>query len=68
MAKKLGLSQANICDFEKGRKVPSASKAEKMARKLKEIPQFWVQIAVQDMLRAQDLDYIVKIEQKPKAA
>lgn len=64
LADKLGLSKGNICDLEKERKVPSPAKAEEIAKKLGELPQYWVEVAVQDMLRSQDLDYVVKIEGK----
>ena len=64
LADKLGLSKGNICDFEKERKVPSPAKASEMAKRLGELPQYWVEVAVQDMLHAQNLDYTVKIEGK----
>jgi transcriptional regulator with XRE-family HTH domain len=68
LAKKLGLSRANICDLEKGRRVPSAGRAFAMAKKLKEPAQYWVQIALQDELRAHKINYVVKIELEKKVA
>ena len=50
--------------MEKERKIPSPSKASEIAKKLGELPQYWVEVAVQDMLSSQDLDYVVKIEGK----
>ena len=66
-AKALGLSKANLCDLEKGRKIPTPSRAQAIAKRLKELPQYWVEVAVQDMLKAQKLAYIVKLKE-PKAA
>jgi transcriptional regulator with XRE-family HTH domain len=68
LAKRLGLSPANICDLEKGRKIPSPARAQQIAKKLNEPAQFWVEIAIQDMLRSQKLNYIVKLEAVKKAA
>jgi transcriptional regulator with XRE-family HTH domain len=62
LAKKLRLSKGNVCDFEKGRKIPSPAKAEEMAQILGDMPAYWVQIVIQDQLSANDLDYSVKIE------
>ncbi len=52
LAKKLKLSKGNICDFEKGRKIPSPSKAEEMAKILGDMPAYWVNVALQDQLSA----------------
>jgi transcriptional regulator with XRE-family HTH domain len=61
LAKKLKLSKANLCDLEKGRKIPSPARAEEIAKALKELPQYWVEVAVQDMLTSQKLKYVVKL-------
>ena len=34
-AKKLGISRANLCDIEKGRKIPSPARSARIAKKLK---------------------------------
>ena len=62
LSKKLNISRSNLCDLEKGRKIPSPGRAEDFAKKLKELPQYWVEVAVQDLLRTQKLKYIVKLE------
>lgn len=49
-AKVLGISQASLCDLEKGRRIPSPERAAGIARKLKESESFWVQLALQDHL------------------
>lgn len=60
-SKKLGLSRANLCDIEKGRKVPSAERAAKMAKKLGVPEKVLVQLSIQDMLKASHLDYRVEL-------
>ena len=56
-----GLSRGVICDYEKGRRIPSPEKAAEIARLLGEIEHYWVQTALQDYLRKHDLDYEVQL-------
>lgn len=46
----LGISQASLCDLEKGRRIPSPERAASIAKKLKEPAAYWVQLALQDHL------------------
>lgn len=57
----LGISPQSLCDIEKERRIPSPSRAAKIARKLDEPESFWVQLALQDMLRKEDLNLVVSI-------
>jgi transcriptional regulator with XRE-family HTH domain len=57
----LGMSQQSLCDLEKGRKIPSADRAAKIAKKLKEPKDFWIKLALQDTLRSQNLHYEVSL-------
>ena len=57
----LGISPQSLCDIEKERRIPSPSRAAKIARKLGEPESFWVQLSLQDMLRKEDLDLVVSI-------
>ena len=57
----LGISPQSLCDIEKERRIPSPSRAAKIARKLGEPESFWVQLALQDMLRREDLNLVVSI-------
>ena len=60
-AKVLGISPANLCDLEKGRKIPSPLRAVNIAKKL-ELPEaLLVQIALQDTLKKDNLDFKIKI-------
>lgn len=49
-AKVLGISQASLCDLEKGRRIPTPERAAKIAKKLNEPPALWIQLALQDQL------------------
>ena len=57
----IGVSGANICDLEKGRKIPSAKRAHDIAYALGMYEPFWVEIALQDQLKQQGLNYKVSI-------
>ena len=62
LGKKLGgISRGIVCDFEKGRRVPSPEKAAEFAKKLGEIESYWIEVAMQDYLREHDLKYTVKL-------
>lgn len=61
-AKKLGLSPANLCDLEKGRKIPGPLRAIRIARKLGLSETFLLQVALQDILRREKIKYHVTVE------
>ena len=61
MAKLLGLSRANLCDIEKGRKLPSASRALKIARKLGMVEAHAVELVFQDILRKEKIKFKVSV-------
>jgi transcriptional regulator with XRE-family HTH domain len=63
--KMIGLSTANLCDIEKGRKRVSPEKAEKIAKALKVPPSLLVRLSIEETLAASGLKY--KIEVKPAA-
>lgn len=62
-ARKLGLSPANLCDLEQGRRVPSPSRAKKIARKLGLPEKGLIALALQDTLRNEGLRYAVVLEE-----
>ncbi len=62
-AKKLGLSRANLCDIEKGRKLVSPERAAKIAKKMKLPEAVLIQLALQDALREAKLNYLVEIKE-----
>lgn len=61
-AKKLKISKANLCDIEKGRKLISIERAAKFAKILKDIELLYVQVALDDQLRAACLNYEVQLK------
>lgn len=63
--KKVGLSIANLCDIEKGRKGVSPEKAEQIAKAIKVPPALLVRLSIEESLQAAGLKY--KIEIKPAA-
>lgn len=69
-AKFLGISQQSLCDLEKGRKIPSPDRASRIAKKLHEPEDFWIKLALQDILRSQNFHYEVSLSEakKKKAA
>lgn len=61
MANKLGTSKQKLCDFEKGRRLPSVKMVAKWAKKLKHPQKIWVQIVLQDQLRRDNIKLKVSI-------
>ena len=62
-AKKLGLSVQNLNDLEKGRRIPTASRAAKIAKKLHLPEMGLIQLAVRDSLSKEGFEYQVKLEE-----
>jgi len=60
-AKQLGISAQSLCDIEKGRRVPTPKRAAKIADQIGQPANFWIQLAFQDMLRKEHLDYKVSV-------
>lgn len=60
-AKFLGITPSSLCDMEKGRKIPSPSRAAKIAKKLGMIEISWIEMAIQDQLRKENFNYKVKL-------
>ena len=61
-AKRLGISPQSLCDIEKGRKIPSPKRASKIAKILSEPIAFWVQLALQDLVKKEKLNLSVSVE------
>ncbi len=55
MASKLKVAKQKLCDFEKGRRIPSIKMAATWAKKLKQPQEVWVQVVLQDQLRKDKL-------------
>lgn len=63
-AEKIGISPANLCDIEKGRKGVSLFKAADIARKIGYSATFLVQLALQEQVESSGLDYTVEVKKR----
>jgi transcriptional regulator with XRE-family HTH domain len=63
--KRIGISVANLCDIEKGRKGVSPEKAEQIAKAAGVPPALLVRLSIEESLQAAGLKY--KVEIKPAA-
>ena len=61
MARRLGLSRANLCDLEKGRKLPSPGRAFRIARKLGMVEAHVIELVLQDLLRHEKVNLRVSV-------
>ena len=61
-SKKLDLSKQNISDLENGRRVPSPSRAAKIAKKLKLPEAPLIELAIRDSLLKEGFKYDVHLE------
>lgn len=55
-SKLLKISPASLCDLEKGRKIPSVSRAAKIAEALGVSQKMFVETAIQDQLNREGLE------------
>ena len=60
-SKVLGISVQSLSDLEKGRRIPSPSRAIEIANKIGEPEAYWVQLALQDKLKDEDIDLKVTV-------
>ena len=60
-ARFLGITAASLCDIEKGRRIPTAKRAAKIAKQIGHPENYWIQLAFQDMLRQEHLNYKVSV-------
>lgn len=63
-AKKLGITPQSLCDLEKGRRIPSAQRAAKIARALGEPIETWISLALSDMVREVRPDLKVSVKKE----
>ena len=60
-ATRLGISKANLCDIEKGRKLVGVERAAKFAKVLGVPTTVLVQLSLQDQLRQAKLKLVVEV-------
>jgi len=58
----LGISPANLCDIEKGRKGISLYKATEIARTIGYSPTVLVQLALQELITSCGLNYTIEVK------
>lgn len=58
----IGLSVANLCDIEKGRKGVSPEKAEQIARAIGVPPALLIRLSIEERFLAAGLNYSVEIK------
>ncbi len=61
-AKKVGISVQNLNDLEKGRRIPSPTRAARIAKKLGLPEMGMIQLALRDSLVKEGFHYDVKLE------
>lgn len=61
-AKKIGLSVQNLNDLEKGRRIPTPTRASKIAKKLNLPEMGFIQLAIRDSLIKEGFSYEVKLK------
>ncbi len=57
----LGISVPSLSDLEKGRRIPSPGRAREIAKKIGEPEAYWIQLALQDKLREEEIDLVVTV-------
>lgn len=60
-SKILGISVPSLSDLEKGRRIPSPSRAREIAKKIREPEAYWIQLALQDKLREEKINLVVTV-------
>ncbi len=63
-AERLGISAANLCDIEKGRKGLSIYKASEIAKEIGYSPTVLVQLALQELVTSSGLNYTVEVKKQ----
>jgi len=61
MARKLSISPQLLCDFEKGRRLVSPRRAYEFGKKLDQVPEHWIEVALRDLLRSEKLNFKVSV-------
>lgn len=62
MAKLLKISKQSLNDLESGRTIPSIARASEVAKKIGLMEATLVELAIQDQIRREKLNLVVKVE------
>jgi transcriptional regulator with XRE-family HTH domain len=66
MAHLLEISKQSLCDLEKGRTIPTVARATQIAKKLKVLPEFFIRVVMEDLLRRENLNFEVELRKRPR--
>jgi CheY-like chemotaxis protein/DNA-binding XRE family transcriptional regulator len=65
-AKKLGVSTANLCDFEQGRKLPSPKRALEFGKRLHLPNEFMIELSLESSIMRDKLPYVITVKKRPR--
>jgi transcriptional regulator with XRE-family HTH domain len=66
MAELLEISKQSLCDLEKGRTLPTISRTTHIAKKLKVLPESFLRVVMEDLLRRENLNFEVELRKRPR--
>ncbi|MBY0517582.1 MAG: helix-turn-helix transcriptional regulator [Bacteriovoracaceae bacterium] len=61
LAKKLKITPSTLADLESGRRIPSPKRAAKIANVLGAMPESWIELALQDMIRRDGFNFKISL-------
>lgn len=67
-ARLLHMTPQTLCDLEKGRRIPTPKRAFQIAKKIGVLPEYAVELVLNDALKKQHLDFLVSITHKKRAS
>ena len=66
MAELLEISKQSLCDLEKGRTLPTIARTTHIAKKLKVLPESFIRVVIEDLLRRENLNFEVELRKRPR--
>ena len=66
MAELLEISKQSLCDLEKGRTIPTIARTTHIARKLKVLPESFIRVVMEDLLRKENLNFEVELRKRSR--
>ena len=66
MAHLLEISKQSLCDLEKGRTIPTIARTTHIAKKLKVLPESFIRVVMEDLLRRENLNFEVELHKRPR--
>lgn len=66
MAHFLDISKQSLCDLEKGRTIPTIARTTQIAKKLKVLPESFLRVVMEDLLRREHLNFEVELRKRPR--